>query len=53
MPYSKVIELYIYKYSYLNILFYPGLSQDIEYSSLCYAVGPCCLFILYVMVSIC
>ena len=25
------------------ILFCYGLSQDIEYSSLCYTVGPCCL----------
>ena len=53
MPYSKVIELYVYKHSYFNILFHSGLSQDTEYSSLCYAVGPCCLSILYVMVSIC
>ena len=26
-----------------HILFHCGLSQDIEYSSLCYIVGPCCL----------
>ena len=35
---SKVIQLYILFY----ILFHYGLSQDIEYSSLCYTVGPCC-----------
>ena len=34
-------------------LFCYGLSQDIEYSSLCYIVGPCCLCILYVIVYIC
>ena len=26
-----------------------GLSQDIEYSFLCYTIGPCCLSILYVI----
>ena len=30
------------------ILFHDGLSQDIDYSSLCYTVGPCCLSILYI-----
>ena len=35
-----------------HILFHFGLSQDIEYSSLCYTVGPCCLSILYVIVCI-
>ena len=35
-----------YTYVYIlffKILFHSGLSQDIEYSSLCYTVGPCCL----------
>ena len=31
----------------MHILCHYGLSQDIEYSSLCYTVRPCCLFILY------
>ena len=30
-----------------------GLLQDIEYSPLCYTVGPCCLCILCVIVCIC
>ena len=36
-------------YTHIDILFFfcmifhYGLSQDIEYSSLCYTVGPCCL----------
>ena len=38
--YSKVTQLYTYKHSFFYILFYYGLSQDIEYSSLCYTVGP-------------
>ena len=25
--------------------------EDIEYSSLCYTVGPCCLSILYIVVN--
>ena len=33
-------------------LFYK-LLQNIKYSSLCYTVGPCCLFILYIVVCIC
>ena len=42
--YSKVIQLYIYIYNILfHILFRYGLSQDIEYSSLWYTVGPYCL----------
>ena len=28
------------------------LSQDIEYGSLCYAVGPCYLSLLYVIICI-
>ena len=36
---------FIHVYIYLNILFHYGLSQDIEYSSLCYTVGLCCLII--------
>ena len=35
-----------------DILFHYGLSQAIEYSSLCYTVGPCRLSILYITVSI-
>ena len=34
LVYSKVIQLYIY------IFFHYSLLQDIEYSSLCYTVGP-------------
>ena len=33
------------------ILFHYGLSQGIEYSSLCYAVGPCCFSILLLLLS--
>ena len=41
-------HLYILFY----ILFQYGLSQDVEYSSLCYTVEPHCLFILYIIVCI-
>ena len=37
--YSKVIQLYMY--NLFQILFRYRLLQDIEYSSLCYTVGPC------------
>ena len=34
----------IHTYILFHFLFHYGLSQDIEYSSLCYTVEPCCLF---------
>ena len=34
---------------FLIILFHYGLSQDIEYSSLCYTVRPCSLSISHIM----
>ena len=39
-----MIHLHIYIVFY--ILLHYGLSQDVEYSSLCYTVGPCGLSIL-------
>ena len=47
-----------FSYTYIYILFHilssqDGLSQDIEYSSLCYTAGPCCLSILYIVICIC
>ena len=36
----------------IYILFHSSLSCDVEHSSLCYTVGLCCLFILYVVVCI-
>ena len=39
--FSKVTRLY--NIDIFNILFHYGLSQDIEYSPLCYIVGLCCL----------
>ena len=46
--YSKVTQLYIYIY----IIFHHGLSREIGYCSQCYAVGPCRLSILNVIVCI-
>ena len=42
--YIRNFSIYIPFY----ILFHYGLSWDIEYSSLCYTVGSCCLSILYI-----
>ena len=39
------INSIIHKYCFYFILFQYGLLQDIEYSSLCYTIGPCCLSI--------
>ena len=57
--YSKVIQFYIYYIIYIiyiyilfQILFHYRLLQDIEYSSLCYTVGPSSLSILYIVVCI-
>jgi len=50
---SKVTQLYTCRLSFFNIPFHYGLSQDIEYSSLCYIVGPCFLSILWLVIFIC
>ena len=39
-------------YTHTDILFHYCLSQHIEYSSLGYTIGPCCLPILYIVVCI-
>ena len=48
---------YTYIHTYIHvpfqILFPYSLLQNIEYSSLCYTVGPCWLSILYIVVCIC
>ena len=51
--YSKVIQLYIYRFILYQILFRLRLLQNIEQSSLCYTVGPYYLSILYIAVCIC
>ena len=43
---------YAYIYSF-HIPFPYGSSQDTEYGSLYYTVGPCCLSILYIIACIC
>ena len=43
-------EWLVYIYFLLKIIFYPGLSQGINYTSLCYTVGLCCLSILCILV---
>ena len=40
---QKLTQHCKYIYILFHILCRYGLSQDIEYSSLCYTVGPCCL----------
>ena len=42
-----------YIYIYIYILFHSGLSEEIEYSYLCFTIGPCYLSILYLIVFIC
>ena len=41
------IYIYIYKRALFQILFPYRLLQNIEYSSLCYAVGPC-FYLFYI-----
>ena len=47
---KQLILLFFFFFTHIYIskiiLFHYGLSQDIEYSSLCYTIGPCCLSIL-------
>ena len=51
--YCYTAKWFSYTYIFFQILFHYRLLQDIGYSSLCYAVGPCCLSILYPVVCIC
>ena len=54
--YSKVIQLYfiyIYMYSFFQIIFSYRLLKNTEDSSLCYTVDPCWLSILYIVIYIC
>ena len=44
--------IYIYICILFKILFHYRLLQVIDYSSLCYMVGPCCLPILYILMRI-
>ena len=41
---------HIYVYIFFQVLFDYRFLEDIEYSSLCYTIGPCCLTILYIVV---
>ena len=50
---DSVTYIYIHTYILFQILFPYRLLQDIEYSSLCYTVGPYWLSILYIVVCIC
>ena len=49
---DSVIYVYVYIYILFQIIFHFKLLQDIEFSSLCYRVYPCCLSILYIVVYI-
>ena len=57
--YSKVIQIFIYKYKFLYthillyILCHYGLSQNIEYNFMCSTVGLYGLSILHIIVHIC
>ena len=48
IQHSEYIHLLIFQIPFPYILL-----QNIEYSSLCYTVGPCCLSILYKVVYSC
>ena len=39
-------------YILFHILFHYDLSQDTEYSSPCYTVGPCCLSVLCISLNL-
>ena len=40
----------IHMYMFLIVFYSIRLSRDMEHSSLCYTIGPCCLSILYIIV---
>ena len=49
--YTHNIYIYVYIHTHIYVLFHVvfhyGLSQDIDYCSLCYTAGPCSLCIIY------
>ena len=46
-PSDSIIHICMYtSVFFFSILFHYTLLQDIDYSSLCYAVNPCCLYIV-------
>ena len=47
------IQFLFFMCLFFHNLFHFGLLWDMEYSSLCYTVGSCCLPILYIYVCIC
>ena len=49
---KRLSNMYIHS-SLFRVLVHRGLSEDTEYSSLCYTVEPCCLSILYIKAYIC
>ena len=49
----KLIQLYTCVYTLFQILFHYRLLQNIEYSSMCYTVRPCCLSVLFIVECIC
>ena len=53
LKYSWFTAKWLIIHNILHILFHCGLSQDTDYSSLCYTVGPCYLSIIYILVCIC
>ena len=54
---DSFIHTYLLLYMCIHIIFHIhfhyGVSQNIEYGSLCYTVGLCCLSVLYIIVCIC
>ena len=46
---DSVIQVYIC--IFFHILFHYVSPQDIEYRSLCYTVGPCCISILFIIAA--
>ena len=49
---SKVIQLYKYTYLIFEIIFYHRLSQDIDYSFICYTVNLGCLLHIYFLINL-
>ena len=45
--------MYMHIHTVFQILLPDGFLEDTDYNSLCYTANPCCLPILYIVVSIC
>ena len=50
---TMYMYVYVYTHTLFQIILHYRLLKYIEYSSLCYTAGPCCISFLYKLICIC